>query len=171
MDDLLDDFLAETHENLDALTNDLLAWEKTPADRSLLDGVFRFFHTIKGNSGFLDFKRLGRLSHAAETALARARDGGVVPDGWFVSTICAAIDEIRNVLAVLAETRIEPDGNDADLIGRLDAAAIADCRAANSPEGTGERSEEHTSELQSLMRISYAVFCLKKKTKKYLYKI
>src|SRR3546814_1589426 len=33
--------------------------------------------------------------------------------------------------------------------------------------GTEEvRSEEHTSELQSLMRISYAVFCLKKKTKK-----
>src|SRR3546814_10307480 len=31
-------------------------------------------------------------------------------------------------------------------------------------EGFGERSEEHTSELQSLMRSSYAVFCLKKKT-------
>src|SRR3546814_7039396 len=31
---------------------------------------------------------------------------------------------------------------------------------------TGGRSEEHTSELQSLMRISYAVFCLKKKTNK-----
>src|SRR3546814_8223688 len=30
--------------------------------------------------------------------------------------------------------------------------------------GDRERSEEHTSELQSLMRISYAVFCLKKKT-------
>src|SRR3546814_6159136 len=30
----------------------------------------------------------------------------------------------------------------------------------------GHRSEEHTSELQSLMRISYAVFCLKKKNKK-----
>src|SRR3546814_8553279 len=30
--------------------------------------------------------------------------------------------------------------------------------------GRAERSEEHTSELQSLMRISYAVFCLKKKT-------
>src|SRR3546814_5143364 len=34
------------------------------------------------------------------------------------------------------------------------------------PGGRAEhRSEEHTSELQSLMRISYAVFCLKKKTK------
>src|SRR3546814_2719277 len=31
--------------------------------------------------------------------------------------------------------------------------------------GTAHRSEEHTSELQSLMRISYAVFCLKKKQK------
>src|SRR3546814_4611400 len=31
--------------------------------------------------------------------------------------------------------------------------------------GGGSRSEEHTSELQSLMRISYAVFCLKKKKK------
>src|SRR3546814_7951667 len=32
-------------------------------------------------------------------------------------------------------------------------------------KAVGERSEEHTSELQSLMRISYAVFCLKKKNK------
>src|SRR3546814_10132066 len=34
----------------------------------------------------------------------------------------------------------------------------------NDFENYGGRSEEHTSELQSLMRISYAVFCLKKKT-------
>src|SRR3546814_8327617 len=33
------------------------------------------------------------------------------------------------------------------------------------PKSHGGRSEEHTSELQSLMRISYAVFCLKKKKK------
>src|SRR3546814_5989655 len=35
---------------------------------------------------------------------------------------------------------------------------------AHQKLGVGGRSEEHTSELQSLMRISYAVFCLKKKT-------
>src|SRR3546814_15118064 len=37
--------------------------------------------------------------------------------------------------------------------------------AANHRPLVGTRSEEHTSELQSLMRISYAVFCLKKKNK------
>src|SRR3546814_1626382 len=35
----------------------------------------------------------------------------------------------------------------------------------------GRRSEEHTSELQSLMRISYAVFCLKKKTQTIVYQM
>src|SRR3546814_8480066 len=38
-------------------------------------------------------------------------------------------------------------------------------RFGGSGTGANSRSEEHTSELQSLMRISYAVFCLKKKTK------
>src|SRR3546814_2834608 len=42
-----------------------------------------------------------------------------------------------------------------------DALAVLD-----ATETKQARSEEHTSELQSLMRISYAVFCLKKKTKK-----
>src|SRR3546814_3053584 len=43
------------------------------------------------------------------------------------------------------------DGHHTPVIGR----SVASCKQA--------RSEEHTSELQSLMRISYAVFCLKKK--------
>src|SRR3546814_4185730 len=45
-------------------------------------------------------------------------------------------------------------------------AAMSRERIAASIAAHLPRSEEHTSELQSLMRISYAVFCLKKKTKK-----
>src|SRR3546814_5150092 len=40
-------------------------------------------------------------------------------------------------------------------------------QAADATTSAPTRSEEHTSELQSLMRISYAVFCLKKKNKQY----
>src|SRR3546814_10452201 len=54
----------------------------------------------------------------------------------------------------------------------LDDGAVRDTAAGRHALGDrsgvalgGERSEEHTSELQSLMRISYAVFCLKKKKK------
>src|SRR3546814_2891275 len=45
------------------------------------------------------------------------------------------------------------------------AGAIGRFGFAEQPDGLAGRSEEHTSELQSLMRISYAVFCLKKKKK------
>src|SRR3546814_1735512 len=46
-----------------------------------------------------------------------------------------------------------------------DAAVVESVKAASDIYApvSGERSEEHTSELKSLMRISYAVFCLKKK--------
>src|SRR3546814_8346297 len=43
----------------------------------------------------------------------------------------------------------------------------AERQAGDRPSSASRRSEEHTSELQSLMRISYAVFCLKKKNNKY----
>src|SRR3546814_6586797 len=50
-----------------------------------------------------------------------------------------------------------------DLVDRLDGLGV---KSGVDIEGLMRRSEEHTSELQSLMRISYAVFCLKKKKNK-----
>src|SRR3546814_1034552 len=50
--------------------------------------------------------------------------------------------------------------------GRWLAVGLADDDRTELTRQLGERSEEHTSELQSIMRISYAVFCLKKKTER-----
>src|SRR3546814_10613875 len=52
-----------------------------------------------------------------------------------------------------------------DQVEMLTAATDGDVIAAHTRNRPIVRSEEHTSELQSLMRISYAVFCLKKKNK------
>src|SRR3546814_8162833 len=54
----------------------------------------------------------------------------------------------------------------AEAEGLARANDIPACRDAGRQLRLAGRSEEHTSELQSLMRISYAVFCLKKKTPK-----
>src|SRR3546814_5413557 len=50
------------------------------------------------------------------------------------------------------------------------SGAILMCQEASITDPDIQRSEEHTSELQSLMRISYAVFCLKKKKKQIITK-
>src|SRR3546814_8092775 len=56
------------------------------------------------------------------------------------------------------------DEGEGDMLAFLPGAADIE-RAGAAVEEARLRSEEHTSELQSLMRISYAVFCLKKKKK------
>src|SRR3546814_7864853 len=59
--------------------------------------------------------------------------------------------------------RLQAD--DLDFLADLHNAAL-DTAGHHGAAARDRRSEEHTSELQSLMRISYAVFCLKKKNKK-----
>src|SRR3546814_10896358 len=71
-----------------------------------------------------------------------------------------------------APTEVHPDGVLIDGLARdgdrlLAVGEQGNILYADSVKGPWhERSEEHTSELQSLMRISYAVFCLKKKKQK-----
>src|SRR3546814_8375515 len=60
-------------------------------------------------------------------------------------------------------TTISPLSQEAKAAEVMDTVRAAAAAAANSWVFIGGRSEEHTSELQSLMRISYAVFFLKKK--------
>src|SRR3546814_3966237 len=87
----------------------------------------------------------------------------------------AAIVRQRQQRAHLVEREAEiasaTDERQATQLGRAIGAVIA--RRPRGPRQQPDpliiadgRSEEHTSELQSLMRISYAVFCLKKKTNK-----
>src|SRR3546814_5220357 len=63
--------------------------------------------------------------------------------------------------SAVAFEQLAPDQHAPDLVG-----AGADGIELGVAQDASGRSEEHTSELQSLMRNSYAVFCLKKKTKK-----
>src|SRR3546814_4078025 len=68
----------------------------------------------------------------------------------------------------------EGDDDDSPLIVALSARGLSLGSATLMLDAMGSkanRSEEHTSELQSLMRISYAVFCLKKKRQKQHQKI
>ena len=69
MDDLLADFLTETHEGLAALDAALVRLERTPDDQPTLSEVFRLVHTIKGTCGFLGLSRLEAVAHAAENVL------------------------------------------------------------------------------------------------------
>src|SRR4051812_9262515 len=119
MDELLDDFIAETRETLAALAEEIVLWEADPADRARLDAIFRFVHTVKGSCGFLNLPRLERLSHAAEDVLAGVRDGTRVADGRLVDAVLAIIDRIGDIVEAMDAGQGLPSEDDDDLIGAL----------------------------------------------------
>ncbi|MGJ3649721.1 chemotaxis protein CheA [Sphingomonas sp. GlSt437] len=140
MDDLLQEFIAETRETLAALSGEIVMWEADPQDRARLDAIFRFVHTVKGSCGFLDLPRLSRLSHAAEDALASVRSGERVPDAALVTAVLAIVDRIGDVIeAIDVGAGLDDTGEDL-LIAAL-APASADPAAdepADAPDNAGE---------------------------------
>ncbi|MCK1490078.1 chemotaxis protein CheA, partial [Bradyrhizobium sp. 180] len=120
MDDLLREFLTETSESLDTVDNQLVKFEQEPNNAKILDNIFRLVHTIKGTCGFLGLPRLEALAHAGETLMGKFRDGMPVT-GQAVTVILSSIDRIKEILAGLEASEAEPEGNDRDLIDKLEA--------------------------------------------------
>src|SRR3546814_7101685 len=103
-----------------------------------------------------DTIKLDVADHVATITLNRPERLNSMPPAM-ADDIRAALDWMgvlgARALLITGEGRGFCSG--ADLAGDRTASAVGG--------GANSRSEEHTSELQSLMRISYAVFCLKKK--------
>jgi two-component system chemotaxis sensor kinase CheA len=123
MDDLLADFLTETNENLAELDLALVTLERTPDDAATLALIFRMVHTIKGTCGFLGLPRLERVAHAGESVLGKVRDGALAVTPDMISLVLTALDRIKAILAGLAATGAEPEGDDAPLVAALEATA------------------------------------------------
>ena len=120
MDDLLRDFLTESNENLAKLDNDLVDLEQHPDDTSLLNGIFRTIHTIKGTCGFIGLIRLEGVAHAAENVLDALRSNRLTVQPAVIGDVLSAIDCIKLILGHLEETEAEPEGDDSALIARLE---------------------------------------------------
>ena len=118
MDELLKDFLVETGEQIEAVTDQLVRFERDPGDSRIIANIFRLVHSIKGTCGFLDLPRLEAVAHAAEALIGRLRDGAPpTPDA--VTLVLRAVDRIKAIVAGIEETAAEPPGDDSALIAEL----------------------------------------------------
>jgi two-component system chemotaxis sensor kinase CheA len=118
MDDLLQEFLTETGENLDTVDRELVRFEQEPNNGDILRNIFRLVHTVKGTCGFIGLPRLEALTHAAENLIGQFRDGATV-SAIAVTAVLETIDRVKDILSELAEKGEEPAGNDENLIREL----------------------------------------------------
>ena len=142
MDEIVHEFLVESHENLDQLDQDLVALEQEPDSRTLLGSVFRTIHTIKGTSGFLAFPTLEKLTHNGEGLLSLLRDGRLVLTPEITSVLLELVDGVREILRNIEADGTEGDVNITRLLARLAALAKGEALppeipvASANPDGT-----------------------------------
>ncbi|MGY1744725.1 chemotaxis protein CheA [Blastococcus sp. SYSU D00695] len=122
LDDIVEEFLVESHENLDQLDTDLVALEQEPNSRERLSSIFRTIHTIKGTSGFLAFNRLEEVTHIGENMLSRLRDGALELTPTRTSVLLRMVDTVRSLLASIEATGGEGSVDVSGVVADISAA-------------------------------------------------
>jgi len=148
--DVIREFLAESHENLSRLDQELVELEQNPQDTALLASIFRTIHTIKGTCGFFAFSILERITHQAETLLSQLRDGKRELTPSLISLILETVDVTRTVLASIEAIGEEGTEQFEDLENRLRQAARMPAEDASSSAPASQPAlpseQQHASE-------------------------
>lgn len=118
-DEILNDFLIEASEILDALGEQLVQLERTPDDKDLLNSVFRSFHTIKGGAGFLNLENLVKICHRAEDVFNLLRQGQRRADSNLMDIILQVLDVLNRMFDELRSGQ-EPEPAPDHLLAALE---------------------------------------------------
>ena len=136
-DEILREFLLETHENLALLDSDLVRLEKHPTDSGTLAQVFRTLHSVKGTAGFMGLVKLQAVAHSAESLLSRLRAGELRFNAPIATALLRVVDVIRELLAKIETTGAEGDGDYSAVTAEVDrlreAASWAAVDAVDAP--------------------------------------
>ena len=100
-EEILQDFLIEAGEILEALSEQLVELENNPDNSDLLNAIFRGFHTVKGGAGFLSLNELVDVCHGAENIfdLLRTSQRSVTPE--LMDVILEATDSINEMFVLV----------------------------------------------------------------------
>jgi two-component system, chemotaxis family, sensor kinase CheA len=92
MNPLLEQFLSEARDFLQGIGEKLMQLEKAPGDVELMSELFRFVHTLKGNSGLFEFPEMTRVLHAGEDLMDAVRQERVAYSRELADRLLDAMD-------------------------------------------------------------------------------
>ncbi|HXG31039.1 MAG TPA: chemotaxis protein CheA, partial [Thermodesulfobacteriota bacterium] len=109
MEEILAEFILESRESLDRMDS-LFVGLETKYDRETIDEIFRGMHTLKGAGGFLGFRAVVEVAHAAESVLKKLRDGEIRITKELTDMLLKSVDTLRLLIDhIEAKDGIEED--------------------------------------------------------------
>lgn len=121
-EEILQDFLVESGEILELLSEQLVDLEQNPGDNDLLNAIFRGFHTVKGGAGFLQLDALVDCCHVAENVFDVLRNGKRSVDSELMDVVLRALDAVNEMFDEV-RSRQDPTPADPQLLKDLERFA------------------------------------------------
>ena len=117
-EELVEIFIDEAEEILDASDGTLQQWADDPSDREAVNELQRQLHTLKGGARMAGFRNIGDLSHAVESLIIKVVDGGVEPSEGIFTTLRQTTDRLSEMVELARKQ--EPIYPAPELIDALD---------------------------------------------------
>ena len=107
MNALLQQFMHESKDLLQLISQQLLLLEQNPDDEKVVVELFRSVHTLKGNSGLFEFSAMTQVLHAAEDLMDAVRDGSVSFTPNLADQLLDSMDFVAHLLDEIASDRFD----------------------------------------------------------------
>ncbi|ADD69604.1 CheA signal transduction histidine kinase [Denitrovibrio acetiphilus DSM 12809] len=146
MQDLVQDFILETEEIIEALDHDLVELETRKNDLDLLNKIFRGAHTMKGASSFLGFDKMSGVTHHAEEILNKLRKNEISVTPGIMDILLEFVDITKTIIVDIKNGTDVADVT--DLINRLKLAnegklpGASDATRSGAPEAPQKNVEQ-----------------------------
>ncbi|EKF1561125.1 chemotaxis protein CheA [Listeria monocytogenes] len=156
---MLDLFIEEASEHLQALNDNLLQLEKDPTNGQLVSEIFRSAHTFKGMSATMGFQQVADLTHAMENVLDEVRNNRLAVTEHLVDIIFTCTSHLETMVS-----DIQHGGQGAADISKT----VADLEALLHSEQETDLAVEKTYRIQiqieeaAILKAVRAVMCLER---------
>lgn len=117
--ELIREFIDESKDALNNVTNLFIVLETNPSDKKSIDAVFRAVHSIKGNAAFFNLMNVKALAHIMEDLMNMIRKGTIVYNKDIATVLIKGIDKLQNMLDNARDGRPEIPAADKHILTAL----------------------------------------------------
>jgi two-component system chemotaxis sensor kinase CheA len=140
---LLEQFILESREGLQRISEILITLEEKGEDKGLLNELFRLVHTMKGNSGLFDLPSMTKLLHASEDLMNLVREGKVPYSSEIADILLSAMDIVSTML-----DELETSGSTSSETNSSAEEKAKEIRSFIEAKITEPKDISHTKELE-----------------------
>jgi len=164
MYEIFEGFIIETAEILDQISQDLMLLENSPEDLSLINQLFRSFHTIKGTSSFMGFSAIANFTHEAEDLLNKLRKEELKVSAGLTEILFLSRDAIEKMVSEIRAD--EPVSDFSKLLQMIEKAKNNDLSEGEADkslldtisnmEGFGDGDGDFSEDEEAMLQAAFA---------------